>query len=452
MLRGLLTWDETDGGGCEPPEVGIWPGPHPSHPIARPPVEPPPVTTPPAEQPLLQPADLRYQGCFRLPPYPVRYDYPPRGLAYHPANDSLFVPGFAEFHGCGEVGLVAPIAGAASLSELHTAPALQPITDPSEGSWSALAYGGGINMGGLLVHEERLIVDYYRYYDADGSQPTTHWARNLDLAAAGDYLGPVQLLVTDAVGTSHVHAGNVSGYMGHVPAAWQTRFKGPCFVGQSGVSIVSRTSLGPCVFTFDPADIGRVSPVPTTPLVFYPSAHPTLGPYTPGPGDPNPNVRFNGTMQVCGVLQPVGWRSVLFFGAIGVGKYSYGVGTADPSLDGQPVPGEPGVYYCYDPVNLAKGDHAYPYEARVWAYDALDLEDVVAARSNAWDVEPYACWTLPSDFYSWLPRLAGAADDPARQRIYVSQTRGDGDAPLIHCYAYDRTRHGKVRARPGTQL
>jgi hypothetical protein len=447
MLRGMLTWDDDDA----PPDVGIWPDPCPPRPD-RPPIDPPPETTPPAEQPLLQPSDLRYQGCFRLPAYPVRYDYPPRGLAYHAAHDSLYVPGFADFHGCGEVSIPVPVAGAASLAELPTAAALQPITDPTEGTWQALAYGAAINLGGLLVHEERLIVDFYRYYDTEGTQPTSHWSRNLSLSAAGDYVGPVQLLVTDAVGTSSVHAGNISGYMGHVPPSWQTRLGGPCFTGQSGISIVSRTSLGPCVFTFDPANIGVVSPVPTTPLVFYPVDHPTLGNYTIGPGEPNPNVFFNGTMQVCGVCMPVGWRSVLFFGCIGVGVYAYGMGTGDPSLNNQPVPGEPGVFYCYDPVNPTKGDHAYPYEARVWAYDALELAQVAAGNVAAWDVVPYAAWTLPSDFYSWLPRLAGAADDPARQRIYVSQTRGDGDAPLIHCYAYDRTRHGRVQARKGTQL
>jgi hypothetical protein len=31
-------------------------------------------------------------------------------------------------------------------------------------------------------------------------------------------------------------------------------------------------------------------------------------------------------------------------------------------------------------------------------------------------------------------------------------TWDDADAPLIHVYAYDRTRHGRVQARKGTQL
>jgi hypothetical protein len=441
MLRGMLTWEAHDDG-CAPP------GDHPAHPIERPPPGVPPSALPPAQQPLIQPADLRYQGCFRLPPYPTRFDYPPRGMAFSAAHESLWVPGFADYHQVSEVSIPPLVTGAASLHELHTAATMQPLADPTEGSWYGLAYDAAINLGGFLVYDERLIVDAYRHYDADGSQPSSHWSRPLDLSETGRYVGPVPLLVTDAVGGGGPHAGFVSAYMGHVPAEWQTRLGGPAFTGNSGIPIVSRTSLGPAVFTFDPADIGVKTPVPTTPLVYYPGDHATLGPYTPGPTDPNPNLLFNGTMQVCGVLQPVGWRSVLMFGVIGIGVYAYGQGTADPSLHGQPVPGTNGeVFYCYDPVNLAKGDHAYPYDARVWAYDAEELALVVAGSKQPWEIVPYAAWTLPSDFYSWLPRIAGACDDPARQRIYVSQTRGDGDAPLIHCYAYDRTRHGRVQDR-----
>jgi hypothetical protein len=420
MLRGVLTWDDD------------------APPIIEPPIEPPIIEpVPPDGDPgLIYPADLGYVGCFRLPSYPVRYDYPPKGMAYYAPRDSLFLNGFADFHGTGEVSIPTPIKGALTLSELHRAIELQPITDPTEGSIWALNYGAALNLGGLHIHRDRLLVTVYRHYDADGNQPFSHWSRNPNLSAAGDYVGPKTLLVTDATETASVHAGNVSGYMGAVAPEWQERFKGPCFTGQSGIPIVSRTSLGPGLFTFDPSDIGIKDPIPTTPLLFYPGSHPTLGKYTPGPTDPNPNVLFNGTMQVGAVIQPVGTRSVLFFGVIGIGKYSYGQGTSDPALDGTPVPGYNNeVFYCFDPVNHAKGDHAYPYPAYVWAYDALDLARVAAGTMQPWEPVPYATWELPSDFYSWLPRLSGATYDPDRQWIYVAQTRGDGDAPLVHVYS-----------------
>jgi hypothetical protein len=434
MLRGTLTWDQHDQLLCA----------HPEHPWV-PPVD---ETLPPGSEPeLIYPTDLHYQGCFRLPAYPVRYDFPPRGGGYHARNDSLFLTGFADYHGLGEISIPTPILGATTLAELNRAVEIQPIQDPTEGSWQSLAYGAAINLGGCHVHHERLITTVYRHYDADGNQPFSHWARSLNLAPTGEYVGPVQLLVTDATETPHVHAGNVSGYMGAIAPEWQAAFRGVCFTGNAGIPIVSRTSLGPCVFAFDPDDLGRITPVPTTPLVFYPGSHPTLGNYTIAAGEPNPNVLFNGTMQVCGVCQPVGTRSVLFFGVIGIGNYSYGMGTPDQALDGQEVPGEPGVIYCWDPVNPTKGDHAYPYDARVWAYDAAELALVAAGSKQPWEVVPYAAWTLPSDFYSWLPRLSATGYDPDGQRIFVAQTRGDGDAPLIHVYGCGPAAARAARAR-----
>jgi hypothetical protein len=433
VLRGVLTWDED--GGVEPP--------------IEPPIIEPPEPLPPGGDPrLIYETDLQYLGCFRLPSYPARYDYPPKGMAYYKGRDSLYINGFADFHATSEVSIPTPVKGALTLAELPRAFELQPLTDPTEWSWTQLQYGAAINLGGLHVHRDRLLVNVYRHYDADGNQPFSAWSRSLNLAEAGAYVGPVTLEVTDKTGTSSVHAGNVSGYMGAVPPEWQERFGGPVFIGQSGIPIVSRTSMGPGLFTFDPEDIGKKDPVPTHPLLFYPGQHPTLGPYTPGPNDPNPNDRFNGTMQVGGVVAPVGSRSVLFFGVIGVGKYTYGQGTGDASLDGQPVPGYNNeVFYSYDPVNPSKGDHAYPYPAWVWAYDALDLAKVAAGEMEPWEPVPYATWELDSDFYSWLPRLSGATYDPDTQRIFVNQTRGDGDAPLCHVYSCAQAAARGARAR-----
>jgi hypothetical protein len=422
MLRGVLTWEDDEA----PPIIDI-----------DPPIDPPIDPLPPdADLGLIYPSDLHYLGCFRLPSYPVRFDYPPKGMAFCGAHESLFINGFADFHATGEVSIPTPIKGALTLADLNRAIELQPLQDPTEGSIWALTYGAALNLGGLHVHRERLLVTAYRHYDADGNQPFSHWSRHLNLSKAGDYLGPVTLDVTAATETSSVHAGNVSGYMGAIAPEWQERFRGVCFTGQAGIPIVSRTSLGPGLFSFDPADIGVKDPVPTHPLLFYPGSHPTLGPYTPGPNDPNPNPLFNGTMQIGAVIQPVGTRSVLFFGAIGVGKYAYGQGTGDASLDGTPVPGYNNeVFYCFDPVNYAKGDHAWPYLAWVWAYDALDLAKVAAGTMQPWEPVPYAVWELDSDFYSWLPRLSAATYDPDTQRIFVNQTRGDGDAPLCHVYS-----------------
>ncbi len=388
---------------------------------------------PPVSDPLIHASSLVYRGCFRLPANGGRYDFPAKGLDYNEANDSLFVCSYADFHSIGEISIPTPIIGAPNLNALNRATVLQQIADPSDGSWTLLNNGAGINLGGILAYGGRLAYTFYRFYDGDGTQPYSHWARNNLLLTPGpNYVGPVTLAVTDLVNTQTPHAGNVSGYMARIPAAWQEAFGGPCLTGQCGVSIVSRTSLGPDAFSFDPDDIGSVNPVPTTPLVFYPGGHATLGEY----GNPAPNNRFNGTMQMGGVAFPEGFRSVLFFGIIGLGPYAYGQGTADPALNGQPVPGTGGeVLYVYDPqMPNTKGDHAYPYEAWVWAYDAIDLAAVAAGTIAPWVPVPYEVFKLDSNFYSFFPRLSGATVRNATGEIFVTQTFGDGDAPLVHVY------------------
>src|SRR5213080_2377979 len=89
-------------------------------------------------------------------------------------------------------------------------------------------------------------------------------------------------------------------------------------------------------------------------------------------------------------------KGVLFDGTQGTGKFCYGEGTDDPSLDGKPTPD--GSIYCYDPDDSSKGTHGYPYVAKVWAYDANDLVRVRHGHLRPWRVRPYAVWTLHLPF------------------------------------------------------
>ncbi len=387
---------------------------------------------------LIQQNNLSYQGCFRVPAGSGAYYYPTKGLAYNPVHDSLYVMGYDASHTVAEISIPSPIKGAQTVANLNRATELQPLTDPTDGTWANLQNGSAVDLGGVLVYANRLIATAYRFYDADGSQPSSHWSRSVTLSDISLTTGPVELQVTTSAG-SGPNAGFVSGYMGQVPMAWQSAFGGPAITGNCGIPIITRTSYGPAAFAFNPEQIGSITPVPTTPLVFYPSAHPTLGPYTPGPTDPNPNLIFNPTMQMGGVVMPTNFASVLFFGMLGVGPYAYGVGTGDPSLAGQPVPGDPGVVYVYDPVNSSKGEHGYPYQGYVWAYDATQLAEVAMGNLNPWDVIPYAVWHLIPDFNSQLPFFTGAAYDAVGQRIFLSQQFGDSTEPLSHVYSLVQT-------------
>jgi hypothetical protein len=183
--------------------------------------------------------------------------------------------------------------------------------------------------------------------------------------------------------------------MCHVPAEWQVRLGAPALTGNGGVPIISRASYGPAIWGFDPNNInGDVNTiVPAELFVGYSGEHQTLGMYGNGKG----SLYFNNVTHLTGIVFPFGSDTVLVFGSHGLGKNGdgvgcYGTGTATETLHGEPV-GD-GSYYCYDPVDSAKGTHAFPYISQVWAYNANDFLDVRSGVKKYWEIIPYAIWTI----------------------------------------------------------
>ncbi len=377
------------------------------------------VAAPAAAAPLLTQSDLVHQGAFRLPAGSgtKSFDYGGTAIAVS-AKGTLYLVGHDWDQLSAEVSIPAPKTG--SLASLSTATLLQPFADALEGKIGSInpSDPNSKKIGGQLVLGGQLIVSAYSYYDAAGSQSASHFTRPLDLATKGQVKGPFKV---GSLGPRYL-----AGYLAAVPAAWQAALGGPALTGQCCLAIISTTSLGPAVFAFDPAKLGAASPVPATPLVYYPSDHPTLGTWE-GNGAPNPV--YNMKTSVRGVVLPEGTRSLLFFGTTGTGKPCYGAGTSNASLDGKPVPGEPGVIYCYDPDDSSKGTHAYPYASYVWAYDLDELAQVKSGAKQPWQVKPYATFSLSLPLGT--SSIEGAAYDPATARIYLSQGFADGDRPLI---------------------
>ncbi len=369
-------------------------------------------------QRLLHQADLVYQGSFRVPAGPVgtsTFDYGGTALAFNPVRGSLFMVGHAQHQQVAEIA-IPNFRSATSLTDLAVANVLQPFADVAEGHLRDVETdtSAPVNVGGLLPYLGKLYATAFVNYDGSGLQTKSHFVANPDASVTGEVRGPYQ------VGT--LGAGLVSGYFGLIPAAWQTALGGPVLNGQCCLNIISRTSFGPCAFVIDPSKIGVLDPVPAAPLVYYTQDHQL------GTGYGTQSTLFNGSTQMGGVVFPEGTRTVLFFGSQGLGPECYGIGAADKALVGTVSPeGEP---YCYDPLHSAKGSHAYPYAAYVWAYDANDL---VAARKGIlkpWQVVPYAVWSMPLPF-DWGCRFLGASGDPATGRIFVT-TAGDGSRPLVH--------------------
>lgn len=154
----------------------------------------------------------------------------------------------------------------------------------------------------------------------------------------------------------------------------------------------------------------------------------TKYPYSSAPYTGTYTVPYqDGSTRSHGAIWPDNTRSVLVFGMKGLGSYCYGTGTSDGNLAG--TDDGTGAGLCYDPTYLSThGDHAWPYTAFVWAYDANDLAAVKAGTKNAWDVVPYTGWAFSTWHDDLNSQQVGVAWDPNTRRAYVGRlVTGTGD-------------------------
>ena len=367
---------------------------------------------------LLQKSNLVYEGAFKVPHGTIgdsTFEYGGPALAYNPANKSLFVAGHNTQNKVAEISI--PTVTNNDLTQLSTATALQPFTDPTEGGLNNLPTTGSKKVGGLMVYQGKLYETGYLYYDGSNVQIESHFVSGLNLSIQGDVQGPF------AVG--NLKAGFVSGWMIPIPTAYQSALGGPAITGNCCLGIITRTSYGPSAFAFNPSDLGKINPVPDVPLLYYSKDHTTLGPW----GGSTPY--YSGSDSIRGVAFPEGARSVLYFGTHGT-TFCYGAGTSDPALHGKPTPD--GTTYCYDPSDGSKGTHGYPYEYQIWAYDVNDLIAAKNGQKNPWDILPYGVWNFTLPFQSSGRQLGGVAYDPGTQRIFLAQSYGDARYPAIHVF------------------
>jgi hypothetical protein len=128
-----------------------------------------------------------------------------------------------------------------------------------------------------------------------------------------------------------------------------------------------------------------------------------------------------------------GTRSVLVFGRHGDGMTQYAIGSGG-SYDNGEISNE--GFRVYDPGNNSRGEHAYPYNPRIWAYDANDLEQARLGNVLPKNVKPYAVFdfTFPATGGSAF-FYGGATYDPKTRRLYVGASSGYGfGQSIIHVY------------------
>jgi hypothetical protein len=277
-------------------------------------------------------------------------------------------------------------------------------------------------LGGLLVLPDRILTTAYVYYDANNTQQKSHARVNPDFSD----------IVTPRIWSQvwqPKSSGFVAGSMTAIPPEWRAKLGGPALTGLCCVPIVTRTSFGPAAYVFDPAQVGQMA-VTATPLVYYPSDHPNLGPWS------GSNPTYGGTTEMGGMVIVPGTRTLLFFGSNGIGPNCYGDGTKNPASAG-PNNTEP----CYDPTMTDKGSHAYPYKYQIWAYDLAELVAVKEGKTQPWDVKPYGVWPIDLPImHGFQVRFSSPAIDPKTRRIYVAQYKGEiapdgGGLPIV--WAFD---------------
>jgi hypothetical protein len=350
---------------------------------------------------------LEYLGAFRLPRgqngNPDGFSFGGSAISYDPADNSLFV--VTKDSSVGKVSIPNPVKSA-NIEALPFASILQNIRDPLEGGRSVLE---GSTVRGLQVVGSKLYGTAYIYYDANNSARVSHFSRSTDLGATS--ATPLKALWIPE------KSGFVSGWMTRVPSEWQEALGGEILSGNCCVPIVTRTSFGPSAFSWKTSDFS-LNPIPATPLLYYPSDHTTLGPWD------GTNEIFGGTTMIGGMVIPNGTRSLLYFGSNGTGTWCYGTGG---------TAGE-----CIDPLSSDKGQHAYPYNHQVWAYDLNDLAAVKSGTKQPWEVTPYATWNLDDFPVIAVYGVSGATYDASNKILYVSQLRADTDGyssrALIHAY------------------
>jgi hypothetical protein len=448
--------------------------------------------------------DLTYLGCFRPPSltniYGRGFDYG-GPIVYNPAGDggagSLFIRGHVYDNLVTEISI--PAQGTWATNDSAAVPAGTALTgawyDPIEGQLgtSGIAGAGGIRIGGLGIYGGKLIVTAHDTY-ANSTPASWFWQRPLNLATTGSVEGP--LSVTDVL-TSNTYPRNnprcFAGYTALVPSSLQAQLGGPMLCGLSAQSIVSNTSDGPAINSFDPANFtgvsarrGTVTTATSTSLTLDGGASATPNFYvgyrvTNGSGSTGlaTVTAYDGTTKVATItswttpsagdtwvlVPPVSAKSMALYetGQLQTGvdwQYQGVMNWTGRVLAGAVVPnstksvlvfgkGGRGLYqYAIPTLSNGKaryfsntistgtpGERAWPNGPRVRAYNIDELEQVRLGNTPLANIKPYAVWNFDFPFKGEADWASGGVTyDTANKRIFAACSGLPFANPVIHVW------------------
>lgn len=364
---------------------------------------------------------LRYVGAFRLPAgtfggSDLNYSEGPLAVD----GSALFIVGHAHHQAVAE--FVVPGLGASTRPEelpMADAPVQPfiPLLDRAPDDPDGLDRIGGLAL--VAGAEGRLLlVSAYEYYDAPGdNRRTTLVVRD-----------PARLATSPVDGAYALGgAAHAAGWMSPVPAPWGAAVGAPMIAGaSSGIPIVSRTSVGPSAFAFDPADLrpgaDPGASVPTRALLDYDLTRPLHDDLSNASG--GNDLWTHLSRAVFGFVVP-GTRTYLVVG------HSGGHGARGVCYKCVPDGGDApcGGYCARDP------DDAGPF---FWAYD---VEELVAAGSGErppYGARPYAYGPFTPPFPA--REIGGGAYDADTGLLYLTLQRADrtqgpyANPPIVAVY------------------
>ena len=357
---------------------------------------------------LLAVDDFQFEGAFRIPAGDFgssSANYAAGPIAFNPANQSLFLVGHAQQHPIAEL-VIPAIVNSTTLADLSMASA------PTQGFVGVLGDASGGNpqemnaIGGMLWFEgpngPELIVNAYEYYDAPADNShTTLVVRN-----AADIAGAAKDGWFELGGGAHA-----SGWMSAIPAQHQAALGGAFLTGHSsGVPIISRLSVGPSAFVFDPgALVGGAAPGPvaTSALLDFSLGSPLSADLSNDTGD---NDLWTHLSHAAYGFIPPGTRTYVTLGFSG--GHETGVCYKCTPEGGTAECGG----YCANDVD----DYANYY----WFWDVDDLAAVKAGAKAPHEVAPYAYGAFPIPFDG---QIAGGAYDAASGLLYLNVLFADDE-------------------------
>jgi len=361
--------------------------------------------------------DFTYLGAFRLSSDDFgasSTNYAIGTLAYNPQHHSLYIAGHDYDRAVAEFAVPEPgLADSVDALPVVETP-LQVFSNILDASPNGNPEGID-RITGLVWVDGRLLVNAETWYDAEGdNSDTTLVVRDAD-DLAGSIDGYFEL---DG-------AARAAGYMAAVPDDWQARLGGAYLTGWSSVySIVSRYSVGPALWIFDPADIldapaGAQGPVDASAWMdfSYAAGH-YLDPDALDAHEGDASALWNFLSKgVYGFIVP-GTRTFAVFGSSG--GVDSGIGYKITQDDG----------------NLCGGYCSYSAADNYNYYWFFDLDEILSA-DEVYSPRPYAYdrWAVPFDD-DGAHRIIGATFDPDQLRLYLALAGagqvGDYDyTPLI---------------------